>query len=117
MSTEAKLPLDAAAGSAEELAKRIPFRMVMHMSFSAEHHLDYLNEPLNLACCITTKYRTGNVVAAVASFVIPGLGQLAQGRFVAGVIHFAICAALWFVLLGWVINILSALDAANHGKS
>lgn len=57
--TQPPSPLAAAPGSVVELAKRIPFRMVMHMNCGKEHHLDYLNEPLNLACCITTPYRNG----------------------------------------------------------
>lgn len=54
----------------EQLAKRIPFRMVMHMNCTTVHYLDYINEPLNLACCITTKYRNGNPGKAVREFGI-----------------------------------------------
>lgn len=55
---------------------------------------------------------TGNVVAALASFFIPGLGQLLQGRPIAGLIHFVLSGLLWFVLLGWLVHLGSALDAA-----
>jgi len=58
------------AGSAVELAKRIPFRMVMHLNCTTEHHLDYLNEPLNIACCVTTKYRNGRPGNSVREFGI-----------------------------------------------
>jgi TM2 domain-containing membrane protein YozV len=55
---------------------------------------------------------TGNVIAAVCSFFIPGLGQLVQGRLVIAIIQFALAIFLWFFLLGWVIHLWSILDAA-----
>jgi TM2 domain-containing membrane protein YozV len=55
---------------------------------------------------------TGNVVAALASFFVPGLGQLIQGRLTIAVIQFVLAAVLWFVLLGWAIHLWSVLDAA-----
>lgn len=54
----------------------------------------------------------GNVIAALASFFIPGLGQLVQGRPIAAVIQFLLAALLWLILLGWIIHIWSILDAA-----
>lgn len=54
----------------------------------------------------------GNVIAALASFFIPGLGQLLQGRLVMAAIHFVLAALLWIILLGWVIHLWSILDAA-----
>ena len=56
---------------------------------------------------------TGNVVAAIASFFIPGLGQLTQGRVGIGIGMFFLSGALWFLLLGWVVSIWSAIDAAR----
>lgn len=55
---------------------------------------------------------TGNVIAAICSFFIPGLGQLVQGRPMIALIHFVLAAVLWWVLLGWVIHLWSILDAA-----
>ncbi|MGH9163059.1 MAG: hypothetical protein ACRD2X_24110 [Vicinamibacteraceae bacterium] len=54
----------------------------------------------------------GNVLAALCSFFIPGLGQLLQGRPVIGLVMFVLAAVLWFVLLGWIIHIWAILDAA-----
>jgi TM2 domain-containing membrane protein YozV len=54
----------------------------------------------------------GNVIAALASFFIPGLGQLLQGRLFRAVIQFVLAALLWIVLLGWAIHLWSVLDAA-----
>ena len=54
----------------------------------------------------------GNVIAALASFFIPGLGQLLQGRIIKAVIMFVLAAVLWVVLLGWVIHLWSIVDAA-----
>ena len=54
----------------------------------------------------------GNVIAALASFFIPGLGQLLQGRFLLAVVQFVMAALLWLVMLGWIIHLWSILSAA-----
>jgi TM2 domain-containing membrane protein YozV len=56
---------------------------------------------------------SGNVLAAICSFFIPGLGQLVQGRVWAALIHFVLAAVLWIVLLGWVVHLWSIIDAAR----
>ena len=56
---------------------------------------------------------TGNVIAALASFFIPGLGQLLQGRLGMAILHFVLAAVLWFFLLGWIIHLWSIIDAAR----
>ena len=56
---------------------------------------------------------TGNVVAAVCSFFIPGLGQLVQGRVIAAAVQFVLAALLWFVWLGWLVHLYSIIDAAR----
>jgi len=57
---------------------------------------------------------TGNVIAAVCSFFIPGLGQLVQGRLLKAIIMFVLAAALWVVWMGWIIHLWSILDAALY---
>ncbi|HSM03960.1 MAG TPA: hypothetical protein VK858_05040 [Longimicrobiales bacterium] len=57
---------------------------------------------------------TGNVIAALASFFIPGLGQLIQGRLLAAVVQFVLAGVLWIVLLGWLVHLWSILDAARY---
>ncbi len=57
---------------------------------------------------------TGNVLAAICSFFIPGLGQLVQGRLLKAIIMFVLAALLWLVLLGWLIHLWSILDAALY---
>jgi len=54
----------------------------------------------------------GNVIAAVCSFFIPGLGQLVQGRLLAAAVQFVLAAILWWLLLGWIVHIYSIYDAA-----
>lgn len=56
---------------------------------------------------------TGNVIAALASFFIPGLGQLIQGRLLAAALFFIFAAVLWIVWMGWIIHIWSVIDAAR----
>ncbi len=54
----------------------------------------------------------GNVLSALASFFIPGLGQLLQGRLWMAATHFILAALLWILLLGWIIHLWSIIDAA-----
>lgn len=55
---------------------------------------------------------TGNVIAALASFFVPGLGQLLQGRVLKALIMFVLAGVLWFFALGWIIHLWSIIDAA-----
>jgi TM2 domain-containing membrane protein YozV len=55
---------------------------------------------------------TGNVIAALASFFIPGLGQLIQGRPIKAAIMFVLAGILWFFLMGWLVHLWSIIDAA-----
>ncbi len=54
----------------------------------------------------------GNVIAALCSFFIPGLGQLLQGRFLLALLMFVMAAALWIIWMGWIIHLWSIIDAA-----
>lgn len=58
------------------------------------------------------KGHTGNVIAALCSFCLPGLGQLVQGRPFTALIHFGLASLLWVLALGWIIHLWSAFDAA-----
>lgn len=58
---------------------------------------------------------TGNVIAALASFFIPGLGQLLQGRVLPAIGFFVLSGVVWvisFGTLGWLGHIAAALEAA-----
>jgi TM2 domain-containing membrane protein YozV len=55
---------------------------------------------------------TGNVIAAVCSFFVPGLGQLVQGRLGMAILQFVLALVLWVFLLGWAIHLWSIIDAA-----
>lgn len=67
---------------------------------------------------MTGRGSKGNVIAALCSFFIPGLGQLLQGRVLAAAFFFLInvvTAASMYVLIGfvlwpicWIWNILNA---------
>ncbi|MGH7790340.1 MAG: hypothetical protein ACRERC_25955 [Candidatus Binatia bacterium] len=57
---------------------------------------------------------TANVIAAICSFFIPGLGQLVQGRLLAAAVQFVLAAVLWIVWLGWIVHIWSIIDAARY---
>ncbi|MGD1006339.1 MAG: DUF6677 family protein [Ignavibacteriaceae bacterium] len=57
---------------------------------------------------------TGNIIAALASFFIPGLGQLLQGRVIKALIMVILAGIMWFFLLGWLIHLWSVIDAARY---
>lgn len=57
---------------------------------------------------------TGNVIAALCSFFVPGLGQLLQGRVIAALVHFVLSGLLWLVAMGWVMHIWSTISAARY---
>src|SRR6266487_1094614 len=52
---------------------------------------------------------TGNVLAAICSVFIPGLGQLVQGRVGMALVHFVLAGILWYFLLGWIIHLWSII--------
>lgn len=55
---------------------------------------------------------TGNVLAAIMSFFIPGAGQLVQGRPGTAIVFFILALGLWLFMMGWLIHICSVVDAA-----
>ena len=60
---------------------------------------------------------TGNVIAGIASFLIPGLGQLIQGRLFAAIFMFLLSGLIWLVsfgTLGWIGHVIAALHAAVY---
>jgi TM2 domain-containing membrane protein YozV len=60
---------------------------------------------------------TGNVIAALASFFLPRLGQLLQGRVLAAIFYFILSGVIWVVTLGFLGvlgHIIACLDAAVY---
>lgn len=67
---------------------------------------------------------TGNVIAAVCSFFLPGLGQLVQGRVLRAILMFVATGLLyffWWLVVTWivaaVIHLWSIIDAATYKES
>jgi hypothetical protein len=64
----------------------------------------------------TGRGSAGNVIAAICSFFIPGLGQLVQGRVLAALFWFVLAWIVWFVtfgLFGWVVHVIACVEAAR----
>lgn len=64
----------------------------------------------------TGRGSAGNVIAAICSLLIPGLGQLVQGRFLAAVFWFVLASIVWFVtfgFLGWIVHVIACVEAAR----
>ena len=62
---------------------------------------------------MTGQGSTGNVIAALCSFFVPGLGQLLQGRVITALVHFVLTGVLWFFWLGWIMHLWSTISAAR----
>ena len=68
----------------------------------------------------------GNVIAAICSFFVPGLGQLVQGRLLSAMLWFVTaCAAFavtWLMTLsllpfGWfVVSVFACINAALYRR-
>ena len=61
----------------------------------------------------------GNVIAALASFFIPGLGQLLQGRVLKAILMFVLAGGVWLITFGtfgWIIHLWSVIDAAVYRR-
>ncbi|HTQ13150.1 MAG TPA: GYF domain-containing protein [Rhizomicrobium sp.] len=55
-------------------------------------------------------------VALLLSLLLCGAGQMYNGQIGKGILMLIGCVLLWFVLLGWIINIWSWIDAYQTAK-
>ncbi len=62
----------------------------------------------------------GNVIAALCSFFLPGLGQLVQGRLLAAIMFFVVCSVGYFlwvlivpVIIAALVHLWAIIDAAT----
>ncbi len=58
-------------------------------------------------------------LAALLSFVIPGVGQFYNGKFLRGLFWLVITPGLWLTtagFLGWVCHVLSAYTAYTYAE-
>ena len=59
-------------------------------------------------------------VAALLSFVIPGAGQIYNGKFLRGLLWMIVGGFTWIFsvgTLGWIIHLVSAFTAYSYAKS
>lgn len=58
-------------------------------------------------------------LAAVLSLIIPGVGQLYNGRILAGILWLIITPGMWIGtggLLGWVCHVIAAYTAYSYAS-
>jgi len=58
-------------------------------------------------------------LAAVLSLIIPGVGQLYNGRILAGILWLIITPGMWIGtggLLGWVCHVVAAYTAYSYAS-
>ena len=58
-------------------------------------------------------------IAGILSLIIPGLGQLYNGRILAGILWFSFAMVFWPAtggLLGWIPHLVSAVCAYSYAK-
>ena len=59
------------------------------------------------------------LIAGLLSLVIPGLGQIYNGRVLAGILWFIFAVFLWPAsggLLGWIPHLIAAVCAYSYAK-
>jgi TM2 domain-containing membrane protein YozV len=57
--------------------------------------------------------------AAVLSFLLPGLGQIYNGKFLRGIFWLIVTPGIWIGtggVLGWVCHVISAYTAYTYAK-
>ena len=55
---------------------------------------------------------SGGILSGLASLVVPGLGQLLQGRVMKAGLLFVAALMMWVAYMGWVVHLFAAYDAA-----
>ena len=58
-------------------------------------------------------------LAAVLSLIIPGVGQIYNGRILAGILWLIITPGLWVCsggLLGWICHVIAAYTAYSYAR-
>ena len=63
--------------------------------------------------------RRNPVLAGILSLLIPGLGQLYNGRILSGILWLVLTGISWIGsagLLGWVVHIIAAYCAYSYAK-
>jgi TM2 domain-containing membrane protein YozV len=66
------------------------------------------------SCGAHLRSNTNNGLAAVLSLLIPGLGQLYQGRVLTGLILFVLTLSTLMILVGFLFWILAILDCFSY---
>ena len=52
------------------------------------------------------------MIAALCSFIFPGLGQLVQGRIFPAILFFVAFGIFWIFWMGWIIHLWACVNAA-----
>lgn len=58
-----------------------------------------------------------NVIAAICSYIIPGFGQLVQGRWIAAIVYFLVVTICYITgilfPIGFILHVISIISAAK----
>lgn len=63
--------------------------------------------------------RRDPLLAGVLSFLVPGVGQLYNGRILAGILWLVLTGVSWIGsagLLGWICHLIAAFTAYSYAK-
>lgn len=75
-------------------------------------HIVQVNQTVHMpAAAVTDAADKSPGVALLLSFLFVGVGQIYNGEIGKGILMFIGCVLLWIILLGWIINIWSMIDA------
>lgn len=70
----------------------------------------------NMAVLLDPGANKSPFLAAVLSLLIVGVGQCYNGQWGKGIVFFILAIGLWTVLLGWIFNLWSIIDAYSVAK-
>lgn len=56
----------------------------------------------------------GRIATGLLSFIVPGFGQLIQGRPLKALGMFLMAAMMWLIFMGWIVHVWSMWDALMY---
>jgi len=103
-----------ADSDADQVTDPACFRDFRHNSSAEQNRVDARISPQG-----RVKVMRDPVLAGILSFIIPGVGQLYNGRILAGILWLIITPGFWIGsggTLGWICHIIAAYTAYSYAK-
>jgi hypothetical protein len=96
-----------------------PSAFSLHPSSAPTNHLEQTQQCWRIESRGGSNIMRDPFLAGLLSFIIPGLGQLYNGRILAGILWLIFTPGFWIGtggLLGWVCHVIAAYTAYSYAK-